>query len=215
MAALICSHHQGDTNFFRAHFAQLVNQPRLGDIAPYLYWFCCSVVLYLLLPLGAAALTPGIRARDTGLGPGDWRVGVAATAALLGAFLPVVYLASLTPEFAGHYPLCSGARLSWGVFLLYELAYAAYFVAWEYLFRGYLLFSLEPAMGRLAAFVQMMPFAVVHFGKPEAETFGAIIAGVVLGLLALRTRSFWYGAAVHITVAVFMDTLTTFRALVH
>jgi membrane protease YdiL (CAAX protease family) len=65
-------------------------------------------------------------------------------------------------------------------------------------------------MGRMAAFVQMMPFALLHFGKPPEEMLGSVIAGVALGLLALRTRSFWYGALVHAAVALSMDLLVTF-----
>jgi membrane protease YdiL (CAAX protease family) len=132
---------------------------------------------------------------------------------VLIVFLPIVFVASRFQAFAGHYPLCSAARDSWGLFLIYELAYAAYFVAWEYLYRGYLLFSLEPSMGKMAVFAQMMPFALIHFGKPEAETFGAIVAGIFLGQLALRTRSFWYGAIIHIAVAVTMDVLTAWPSL--
>jgi hypothetical protein len=31
---------------------------------------------------------------------------------------------------------------------------------------------------------------------------------VALGVLALRTRSFWYGAVIHGTIAVWMDWLS-------
>jgi membrane protease YdiL (CAAX protease family) len=151
--------------------------------------------------------------RDTGVGLGEKRVGFTAAAVLFAVFLPVVYLASRHPEFSNHYPLCSAAKESWRAFIVYELAYASYFVAWEYLFRGYLLFSLEPAMGKLAIFAQMMPFALAHLGKPELEALGSIIAGVVLGALALRTRSFWYGAMLHIAIAFSMDLLTAWRSL--
>jgi membrane protease YdiL (CAAX protease family) len=211
-AALIVSHHHGNTGTYRRAFGGLI-RGEMGAVAPYLYWFSASVALYLLLPLIAAALTPGIKVRQTGIGLGDWRTGLAATAAVLLVFLPVVFVASRVPAFADHYPLCSGARNAWSLFLVYELAYAAYFIAWEYMYRGYLLFSLEQSMGKMAVFAQMMPFAIIHFGKPEAETFGAIIAGIFLGLLALRTRSFWYGAIIHIAVAVTMDLLTAWGPL--
>jgi hypothetical protein len=212
-ALLIAARHHGNTNAFRALFPALSRGSPFNELLPYLYWFSASVCFYLALPIGAAALTPGARVRATGLGLGDWRFGLAATALVLAVFLPVVFVASKLPAFAGHYPLAKAARTSWELFALYELGYAVYFVAWEYLFRGYLLFSLEPAMGRLAVFAQMMPFAIMHLGKPEAETFGSIVAGVVLGLLALRTRSCWYGALIHITVAVTMDVLAAWGTL--
>jgi membrane protease YdiL (CAAX protease family) len=48
---------------------------------------------------------------------------------------------------------------------------------------------------------------MIHYGKPMAETYGAIIAGVVLGTLAMRTRSIWGGVLVHCAVAISMDVL--------
>ena len=59
-----------------------------------------------------------------------------------------------------------------------------------------------------ALLVQVAPFAVMHLGKAELETLGSIIAGVALGILSLRTRSFLYGFVLHATIAVFMDVLS-------
>jgi membrane protease YdiL (CAAX protease family) len=40
-----------------------------------------------------------------------------------------------------------------------------------------------------------------------AETFGAIGAGLILGTLAMRTRSIWGGVMIHVGVAWTMDLL--------
>lgn len=213
MALLVLAHHHGSTSFFRRHFAARFAGDTFAEVYPYLWWFGAALVFYLLLPILTAALTPGIRVRETGVGLGDWRFGLTATVLMLATFLPVVYLASLTPQFANHYPLCRAAKNSWAAFLIYEAGYIAYFIAWEYFFRGYLLFSLSRSIGKLAAFATMMPFVIVHYGKPELETLGSIAAGIVLGLVALRARSFWYGAVVHIVVAVFMDVLAAWSTL--
>jgi membrane protease YdiL (CAAX protease family) len=53
----------------------------------------------------------------------------------------------------------------------------------------------------------IVPYCMIHFQKPMAETFGAIIAGLVLGTLAMRTRSIWGGVAIHAAVALTMDVL--------
>jgi membrane protease YdiL (CAAX protease family) len=53
----------------------------------------------------------------------------------------------------------------------------------------------------------------MHMGKAEPEALGSIVAGVALGVLALRTRSFWYGVLVHASVAVWMDLLSASPAL--
>jgi hypothetical protein len=44
------------------------------------------------------------------------------------------------------------------------------------------------------------------------ETLVAIIAGVVLGALSLKNRSVWLGAAIHVAVALSMDTLALWHA---
>jgi membrane protease YdiL (CAAX protease family) len=52
---------------------------------------------------------------------------------------------------------------------------------------------------------------MIHYGKPYLEAHGAIVAGVVLGSLAMRTKSIYAGFLVHITVAFSMDFLALWR----
>jgi hypothetical protein len=40
------------------------------------------------------------------------------------------------------------------------------------------------------------------------EAIGSIVAGFVLGTLALKSGSIWWGALAHVTVAVTMDLLS-------
>jgi membrane protease YdiL (CAAX protease family) len=47
---------------------------------------------------------------------------------------------------------------------------------------------------------------MIHFdGKPMPETLGAIGAGLILGTLAMRTKSIWGGVLIHMGVALTMD----------
>jgi len=43
------------------------------------------------------------------------------------------------------------------------------------------------------------------------ETLAAIFAGLVLGILALRSRSIWGGVAIHVAVALTMDATALLR----
>jgi membrane protease YdiL (CAAX protease family) len=52
---------------------------------------------------------------------------------------------------------------------------------------------------------------MIHFGKPVAETFGAIIAGLALGYLAMKSRSWVYGACLHWGVGITMDLLAVLQ----
>ena len=54
---------------------------------------------------------------------------------------------------------------------------------------------------------------MIHFGKPMPETFAAIVAGCLLGWMALRTRSFLWGVVLHWSVAITMDVTVLSRKL--
>ena len=65
--------------------------------------------------------------------------------------------------------------------------------------------------GAGAIWVMTIPYVMVHYGKPYLEASAAIVAGVVLGSLAMRTRSIYAGFLVHGTVAILMDVLALYR----
>ena len=128
----------------------------------------------------------------------------------LGLFLfmvPFLLYAAGKPSFQHTYPFVGAARRDMSVFLRWELAYLVQFFALESFFRGYALFTLERKMGWNAILVLAVPYCMIHYHKPWEEAAGAIIAGIVLSALALRYRSFYGGALLHILVAATMDTL--------
>ena len=71
--------------------------------------------------------------------------------------------------------------------------------------------ALRRTMGSGAIFVMAVPYCMIHYGKPYLEAHGAIVAGVVLGSLSMRTRSIYAGFLVHVTVALGMDTLSLWK----
>ena len=56
-----------------------------------------------------------------------------------------------------------------------------------------------------------VPYCMIHFGKPMPETIAAIVAGVVLGYMSLKSRNIWLGFLVHCGVALMMDIAALFR----
>ncbi len=216
--ALLLAHHHGSTRGYRQLFGSRFSSSPAADALPYFWWFVASALFYVALPLALSALFRQRPVRAYGAGLGDARAGLAITALFLAVMLPAVWVASGWHAFAGQYPLAGqGAytlqiagkpQVHLGLFAAYEAAYLLYFVAWEFLFRGWMLNGLLPHLGRGGAILaQTVPFALMHLGKPEAEALGSLVAGVALGVLALRTRSFWYGAVLHAAIAVVMDVL--------
>ena len=135
-------------------------------------------------------------------------------ASLLVPTLVGVVWAARQPGFLAIYPMLRPEHLvswSWVVLLLYWGLYATQFLCVEFFFRGFLLFTLETRLGAASIGVMVVPYCMIHYHKPLPEVFGAIVAGLVLGWLALATRSIWGGALLHVAVAVAMDTAALVR----
>ncbi len=122
-------------------------------------------------------------------------------------FLPVgllVLAVANTPEFLAAYPFYEspthGADQLW-----WEAGYALQFFALEFFFRGFVLRGMAAEFGSMAMMVMMIPYCMIHFGKPLPECLGSIVAGMVLGTLAMDTRSIWGGITIHVAVAWSMD----------
>jgi membrane protease YdiL (CAAX protease family) len=211
-ALFVVSHYQGNTGTWPRLAQHLPDLGAAAGIASHLYWFGATVLFLALAPLAVLWLL-GEPFAEYGLGAGHWRLGLRLAALLLALMLPVVLVASRVPAFADHYPLAGAAASSLRLFAVYEAGYALYFVAWEMMFRSFLLFGLYRRVGLAAVYVQALPFALLHFGKPEAEALGSIVAAVALGYLALRTRSFWWGALLHAGVAFSMDVAAAWGRL--
>jgi len=72
--------------------------------------------------------------------------------------------------------------------------------AWEYLLRGFLLFGLKKHFGEASIIIQMVPFVLLHLGKPEAETLSCIVTGLWFGWIAYRGKSFWPAFIIHVFI---------------
>lgn len=179
-------------------------QSKFWDLAPHVYWSGTRVLAWVLLPC-IVLWCSGRRVRDHGMGLGKTLEHAPLYFVCVAVVLPLVFYVARDSSFSSYYPFYRHAGRSIADFVLWELVYAGQFLAVEFLFRGFLVESGRRSMGSHAIFAMTVPYVMIHFGKPVAETFGAIIAGVVLGTLAMRSRSIWAGFLVHETVAIAMD----------
>ncbi len=125
----------------------------------------------------------------------------------LAAVLPAMLVVSRNPDFGSYYPFYKVSSRSWFDFLTWEVMYFGQFFALEMFFRGFFLGALRRSFGSGAIFVMAVPYCMIHFGKPYLEVVGAIVAGIALGSLSMRTKSIYQGFLVHVTVAALMDWL--------
>ena len=198
--------------FFRAHFYyDLVDSVSHIKLMEYLYWFLGDFISFFILPLLLIKFVLKENFQNYGLSAGNSKAGLRFSLLFLIVMLPVTALISGFPDFANLYPHLESARSDWIIFIIFEAGLLIYMFAWEFIWRGYLLFGLEKKFGIYAVFIQMIPFVILHNGKPDIETFGAIFGGIALGLLALKTRSVLYGVAVHFGVIFSLDLFSVLR----
>lgn len=175
------------------------------------WWFAWQGVLGFVIPV--LVLVVGFRNRpsEAGLGLGDWRFS--GLLALL--YLPLVvvgtWVLSSRPDFQGVYPHYGAAASDWRLFWAFEGLFLFYWFGWEYLWRGFVLFGTQRALGLWAVLVQMLPFAVMHAEKPWPEALLSIAGGIALGALCLRARSFWIAVPIHWAQMFFLDLFCTLR----
>jgi len=181
------------------------------ELFGYIWWTSIQAIGYVLVPALLIRYCFKARVRDFGWqlneAPQHWR----GYLLLLSPILVFIYLVSLGKDFVNHYPFYSLASRSWADLLAWEFLYLTQFVCLEFFFRGFILNSLRPALGANAVWVMCVPYLMIHFPKLWLEATGAILFGLFLGILALRSRSIWGGVFVHAGVALTMDMAAILR----
>lgn len=171
----------------------------------YCWWTFWHFIGYVLLPFLVVHFVMKEKFRDMG-----WLWGLThrhwhGYVLLMSPILFFIYLVSFGEDFLNHYPFYKQAGRSWFDFLCWETLYISQFIFLEFFFRGFLINSLRPALGANAVWIMCVPYLMIHFPKLWLEATGAILFGLFLGLLALRSRSIWGGVCVHVGIAVTMD----------
>lgn len=142
----------------------------------------------------------GLRAPERG--------GARIAVLFFAAMAPIVWIASLRPDFRQYYPMQPLAAYSWSYLLYFELTYGFYLFCWEWFYRGYLTFGLARRLGPNAAIVlQALAFMLMHWTKPMPEFLLSFVGGAALGWLAIRARSCLPGFGLHWAISVLMDAL--------
>ena len=177
------------------------------------YWLIADGLLMLIVPFLIIKFIFKEKLSSYGFAVGDKKFGLITTSIFLSVMIIVVWFASASKQFAATYPQ-GGPKLKddMVLFILFELCVGLYMLGWEFLWRGYMLFGLKEKFGYYAIFIQMIPFFILHKGKPEIELFASIFAGIILGFQALRARSFIYCWLLHWGVMISIDTLSVIRS---
>lgn len=196
--------------FYRIGSPSAFADPELGGWA---WWFGWQGVTGFVLP--ALLFVAGWRwtPRQAGLGLGDWRLASVLALAYLPLVVVGTWVLSNGAGFQAQYPHYQPAATDWRLFAIYHALFLFYWIGWEYLWRGFVLFGTAPALGApLAIVAQTVPFALLHAAKPPAEAYLSILGGIALGALVWRCRSFWIAVPIHWAQMLALDVWCSLRA---
>lgn len=201
------SMHYASPNFFRKVFDTSDDK-----FYSFLYWCSADGFLMFVIPMILIPLVLKGKPADYGFRIGDYKFGLKSSLLFVVVMLPFLWIASGNESFARTYPQGGPfVRENISVLLYYELFVGFYMLAWEFFWRGYMLFGLKQKFGFYAIFIQMIPFFILHRGKPDIETFASILGGLILGIQAWRANSFIYCFLVHWAVMIFVDVISVLR----
>jgi membrane protease YdiL (CAAX protease family) len=150
-------------------------------------------VLEFLIPIAIVVLAWRENPRRYGLRLGDWRLGLPIAVGGIAIMAVVIWYFGHQPEFHSYYTDAVDGRPAWR--LIIDTGIDMF--AWEFFFRGWLLWALGRKYGTDAILLQIIPFALMHFYKPEIEQLSTLLGGAFFGVLAWKTRSFVWGWLLH------------------
>ena len=161
-----------------------------------------ALAFYFLIPLGIIVLIFREDPRRYGLRLGDWRKGMLFS--LLGILIMAAVIAGLAQldEFRAYYRSAVFEQPDFRAMIEFALRQGVYMFSWEFIFRGFMLFGLKEKLGEFSILVQMLPFALLHFGKPEIETISTILVGIYFGYVCLRGNSYWPAVLMHLYINI-------------
>jgi uncharacterized protein len=177
------------------------------QLAPWTNWFpgwnssglptkiIDRTLLYFVVPMLIIILVFRQKPGEFGFTFGDWKAGITLTLIAIIIMAPILWLVSRESMAMQTFYKPQVSGLPWSTLL--DL------FGWEFIFRGWLLFGFARKFGPEAIWLQAVPFALAHIGKPEIEALSTIFGGFAFGWVAWRTKSFIYPLLIHWFVGTF------------
>jgi membrane protease YdiL (CAAX protease family) len=163
------------------------------------------MLYYFTLPVISIVVVLRRNPLDFGLRPGHYKIWGFHLLAALPIIFGIVCLLTAGEDVQRYYQARNFNPAD------YMVDAAIRLFAWEFLFRGFMLFGLKDRMKEAAILVQMIPFALLHLGKPETETISCIVSGIYFGYVCYRGGAFWPAFILH----VFINYSIKFLSIYH
>ena len=164
-------------------------------------WYFAIPMLVIVLLFRESPASYGFRL-------GNWRIGLAWTLAACLSMAIILWFLARSPAMQAYYDARAPAREVGRLIFLNGVD----LFGWEFIWRGLMLFAFARAFGPgPAIFLQAVPFAFMHLGKPEVETLSTIFGGAGFGFVAWQSESFLYPWLIHWFIATFTMLIATGR----
>ena len=160
-----------------------------------------GIFLYVVIPLAITVVIFREDPKSFGFTFGDWKTGLLLTFLGLVLMAPIIWYLGKNNQGMSTYYAYAGEGLIWKK--------ALEIFGWEYIFRGWILFGYAKKYGSDALWIQAVPFAVAHLGKPDIETLSTIFGGFAFGWVAWRTGSFFYSFLIHWFIAALIVIISS------
>ena len=188
----------------------------IGTVIPMLDWYGHNItstkaydriIWYFIIPMITIIFIFREPVSDYGFKIGNWRVGLMWTVGVCIVMAIILYFFARNPAMQAYYD----ARAPKSVGRLIFITGVDLF-GWEFIWRGFTLFAFAYAFGPGAAiWLQAIPFAFMHLGKPEVETLTTLFGGVGFGFIAWQSDSFIYPFLIHWFIASYTMLIATGR----
>ncbi len=156
----------------QAHPGGFVNLELYDELYVRIWWGLTRIGGYLA-PLAVWPLFfRRDRLADFGLRTRGFLAHAWIYALCVAVMVPVLLIVSRQPDFAAYYPMYKLAGRSWLDFAIWELVYVGQFFALEIFFRGFWLRAMR-SFGSGAIWSMVVPYCMIHYGKPYLEACAA------------------------------------------
>lgn len=182
-------------------------QPDVQGLTRLSWWTGWAIVIYVVPPIVFAWIARQ-RVRSYGLSLGTFAGETRIFAIMIPVIVAATWFASSQPHFQVVYPFYKGwpdGGAHFTSLVVWWVMYAASFVALEFFFRGFMVMAGYRVLGWWAIPAMAAPYCLLHLDKPIPELVSSLFGGLILGVVALRTRSILAGVMAHVSLAVGTD----------
>jgi uncharacterized protein len=160
------------------------------------------VLLYGVVPVFLIPRVFGVPLTAFGTAlPGDW-ISLGATVVLTGVATLVALTNPRRRLVTAEYPMIRLAEWSGATVLANTLSWFLYLLAYEFMFRGLLLYAFVPLGVPLAIAVNVSLYVTTHLVKNLQEGVASFPFGVLLCGLTLYSGSFLPAFVIHLALAL-------------